>query len=153
MAMHQLTFEQKLPTELDTLWEFISSPMNLAKITPPSMDFRVTKPLMSDYIYPGMFIAYKVSPLWGISMEWVTEITQVEEKKYFVDEQRKGPYKIWHHEHHLIPQDDGILMRDIISYQVPFGPLGDLLNAMMIQKKIEGIFKFREEKLRIIFPW
>ncbi|MBK9272688.1 MAG: SRPBCC family protein [Saprospiraceae bacterium] len=152
MALHQLTFEQKIPTELNSLWEFISSPMNLAKITPTSMDFRISKPLTSDLIYPGMIITYQVSPLWGISMEWVTEITQVVEKKYFVDEQRKGPYKIWHHEHHLIPQNDGILMRDIISYQIPFGPLGDLLNVMMIQKKIIDIFKYREAKLKIFFP-
>ena len=94
-------------------------------------------------MYPGMIISYVVRPLMNLKTNWVTEITQVKDKEYFVDEQRVGPYKIWHHQHILIPVKDGVLMRDIISYQPPFGILGKIANKLVIKKKLNEIFDYR----------
>lgn len=140
--MYQFKREQLVKTDMDTCWEFFSSPKNLKKITPAYMGFDVLTEL-PEYMYEGLIIAYKVKPLFGIPVEWVTEITHVKENSFFVDEQRKGPYKIWHHEHHFKETEQGILMTDIVSYEIPFGPIGKLAHPILVKKKLEEIFAYR----------
>lgn len=143
MGFYQLHKTQKIPVTIDEVWDFISSPTNLKKITPEYMGFNITSKLISEKMYPGMIISYKVSPVLGIKMTWVTEITQVKEKEYFVDEQRVGPYSMWHHEHKIEPVEGGVLMTDIVSYKPPFGFLGSIANSILIKKQLKEIFDFR----------
>lgn len=148
MALHTLYREQLLQTDLQTLWDFIASPANLNLITPDDMKFEILSKKLPEIMYPGMIISYYVKPFPWYKTQWVTEITQVKDKFYFVDEQRIGPYRLWHHEHILESKPDGILMRDIIHYQVPGGWIGDLLNKLVIEKKLNRIFKFRFNKMQ-----
>ena len=150
MSLTQLFYEQKINTDIDNLWKFISSPKNLSKIPPSYMDFKILSNI-PDEMYEGLIISYTVKPILGVKMNWVTEITHIKDKKYFVDEQRKGPYKMWHHEHILIETDNGIIMKDIISYIPPFGILGKILNILFIKRQVKGIFKYRTEVLNKIF--
>ena len=135
---------------LDNSWNFFSDPRNLPKITPPWLNLKVTSDL-PDKMYEGMIITYKVYPFLGIPSNWVTEITQVKEKNFFIDEQRFGPYKFWHHQHHFKQIDDGIEMEDIVTYALPLDPLSRPLNSLFVGKKIKEIFKFREEVLKKLF--
>ncbi|MCX2432399.1 MULTISPECIES: SRPBCC family protein [unclassified Pedobacter] len=152
MKTYRLAFEQKLPVDLDTAWDFFSSPLNLAEITPKDMTFDVTSPNMEQTkMYPGMIITYKVSPLLGIKLDWMTEITHVKEKEYFVDEQRFGPFAFWHHQHHFSKIENGILMRDILHYAIGYGPIGKIANAVTVHKKINAIFDFRFKKVVEVF--
>lgn len=144
--MRKLEFKQFLPMTAEKAWEFFSNPANLSKITPAKMNFVITSNL-PDKVYPGLIITYKVSPVLSIPMTWVTEITQVNEPYYFVDDQRAGPYAIWHHEHHFEKVENGILMTDKLFYKVPLGIFGNLLDRMFIHKQVEGIFKYREKFL------
>jgi ligand-binding SRPBCC domain-containing protein len=143
MAFYQFQKQQKVNANITELWEFISSPRNLKEITPEYMGFDITTHNLPEKMYPGMVISYTVRPLFGIKTTWVTEITQVEEKKYFVDEQRVGPYSLWHHQHIIEPIEGGVLMTDIVSYQPPFGILGALANSLIIKTKLNEIFNFR----------
>ena len=142
---------QLIKTDIDSLWTFMSSPKNLAKITPKYMLFKITSNNANEAIYPGMIISYKISPLLKLQMNWVTEITNVKEKTLFIDEQRKGPYKIWHHEHKFKKTNNGILMIDTISYKPPFGMLGELCNYLFIKKRVNQIFDYRHIMLEKIF--
>lgn len=151
MAVFQFHKEQSVPASVDEVWDFISSPKNLARITPPKMGFQISTPYLSDEMYPGMIITYKVRPLLGIKTTWVTEITQVNELNYFVDEQRQGPYKMWHHEHWIVPVEGGVLMKDLITYQPPMGFLGSIANSLIIRKKLAEIFEYRRMALIEIF--
>ena len=150
MSLTQLFYEQKINTDIDKLWKFISSPKNLSKITPRYMDFKIQTEIPNE-MYEGLIISYTVKPILGIKMNWVTEITHIKDKKYFVDEQRKGPYKMWHHEHILLETDNGIIMKDIISYIPPFGILGKILNKLFIKRQVSEIFNYRTEVLKKIF--
>ncbi len=132
---------------LNEVWDFISSPKNLKEITPEYMGFDITTKGLEEKMYPGMIISYKVKPLLGISTTWVTEITHVKNKEYFVDEQRVGPYNIWHHEHFIEEINNGVLMKDIVSYQPPFGILGSIANELMIKRKLEEIFEYRSQAI------
>lgn len=152
MGIHKIYKQQFVNTDLQTLWDFIATPKNLDKITPDDMKFTILTKNLPDKMYPGMMIHYKVSPFKGVNMFWLTEITQVKEKGYFVDEQRLGPYTIWHHEHILEEKDGGVLMTDIVHYKVPGGFLGDILNAIFIQNKLKKIFEFRFKKMEELFP-
>jgi ligand-binding SRPBCC domain-containing protein len=143
MGFYQFKFTQKIPSDMETVWNFISSPKNLKIITPDYMGFDITNDIGDSKMYPGMIISYKVSPLFGIKMTWVTEITHVEDKKFFVDEQRVGPYAIWHHQHHIESIEGGVLMTDILSYQPPFGILGTIANFLFIKNKLKEIFDYR----------
>jgi ligand-binding SRPBCC domain-containing protein len=149
--LHRLEFKLFIPATLDVVWDFFSSPSNLAKITPPEMGFLITSPAQQE-MYPGMFITYKVSPVLGIKLNWVTEITQLSFHKFFIDEQRRGPYSIWHHEHHFMEVNGGVEMRDILYYRVPFGFLGTIADFVFVRKKIKEIFDFREIRIKEIFP-
>jgi len=148
---YQLKKEQLLQTDIETLWDFIATPRNLQKITPKYMGFDITSDEIPQKMYQGMIISYKVSPFFGIKSDWVTEITHVVDKEYFVDEQRLGPYKLWHHQHILIKQENGILKRDIVTYAPPYGIIGNMANALMIKKKLNEIFDYRYKMLEQIF--
>jgi ligand-binding SRPBCC domain-containing protein len=146
MPFYQKIQEQKIKASLDEVWDFISSPRNLKEITPKYMGFDIITPDIPDKMYQGMIIGYKVSPVLGIKTSWLTEITHVVDKKYFVDEQRIGPYKLWHHQHILEELPDGsVLMKDIVTYQPPFGFLGAIANTLLIRKKLNEIFAFRNQ--------
>ncbi len=145
-GIYQLVSRQKLRASRAELWDFLSDPNNLKLITPERMNFEITTEPM-DKVYPGVIIAYKVSPLPGIRTSWVTEITHVEEGQYFVDEQRQGPYVMWHHEHHILEENGEYLMHDIVSYKLPMGALGNLLAGGFVKKQLREIFGYREEVL------
>jgi ligand-binding SRPBCC domain-containing protein len=152
MKPYTIHFTQKMPISLEKAWDFFSSPLNLSKITPESMKFVVT----SDYteqtkMYEGMIITYKVSPLLGIKMDWMTEITTVKDKEYFIDEQRFGPFKFWHHEHHFEEIDGGVLMTDKLTYGIPFGIFGQLANTIIVAKQTQEIFDYRVEAVDEMF--
>ncbi len=152
MAFYQIHKEQFIPSSLVEVWDFVSKPANLKQITPEYMGFDITSADLPEKMYPGMIITYNVKPLLGINMRWVTEITQLVEKHYFVDEQRSGPYAMWHHQHILEPVDGGVLMKDIVSYQPPMGFLGVIANALIIRHQLEAIFDYRTKALDRLFP-
>lgn len=149
MAFYQFYREQKLNASIEEIWDFISSPKNLKLITPKHMGFDITSKNLPEKMYQGMIISYKVSPLLGIKTNWVTEITHLKELEYFVDEQRIGPYAMWHHQHHLEPIENGILMKDIVTYQPPLGFLGAIANTLIIRNKLEEIFAFRKTAVEL----
>ena len=150
MMVNKLFYSQKLPISLDEAWDFLSSPNNLKLITPESMNFKIID-WDKKKAYPGQIIQYTVSPVLGIKIKWVTEITQVIRNNYFIDEQRFGPYSFWHHKHFIKEIDNGILMDDVIHYKIPFGLIGRILNKIYVQNKLDKIFKYRENKLNEIF--
>ena len=150
MGFYQFKAKQTIPANIKETWEFISSPNNLKKITPDYMGFEVTS-VLPDKMYEGLMISYKVKPLLGIPTTWVTEITRIKEYSYFVDEQRLGPYKIWHHEHFIKEVSNGVEMQDIVSYAPPLGILGAVMNKLLIRSKLEEIFSYREKKIIEIF--
>jgi ligand-binding SRPBCC domain-containing protein len=143
MAFYQLIKKQKVNASLEEVWDFISSPRNLKEITPNYMGFDITSELLSEKMYPGMIITYKVSPMFGIKTDWMTEITHVRDKEFFVDEQRIGPYALWHHQHHIEPIKNGVLMTDIVTYSPPFGFIGAIANTLVIKGKLKEIFDYR----------
>ena len=147
MAFYQLIKTQKLPVTISEIWSFISAPDNLKEITPAKMGFIVTSNTGEKKMYPGMIITYKVSPLFGIKLNWMTEITQIKENEYFVDEQRIGPYSMWHHQHKIEPIEGGVLMTDIVTYQPPMGILGAMANSPLIKNPLQQIFDFRSVAL------
>ena len=146
MKIFKLKYSQKLPINLNEAWDFLSSPNNLELITPKSMDFNITD-WDRKKAYPGQIIQYTVKPILGIKINWVTEITHVRAKEYFVDEQRFGPYTFWHHKHFIKEIEGGVIMEDVIHYKPPFGFVGVLLNFLFINSKLNSIFKHRELEL------
>ena len=149
--MYSFKAEQKINCDINKVWDFISSPKNLSLITPSYMDFVILNPELLEKMYPGMMIHYRVRPMMNIPVKWVTEITHVEEPYYFVDEQRIGPYRMWHHEHRLVETKDGVLMLDTVHYVPPFGWIGDLAQALFIGDKLQSIFDYRRKKIDEIF--
>ncbi|AWH85750.1 cell division inhibitor [Flavobacterium album] len=148
--LYTLHTKQKLPVSLQEAWDFISDPKNLAVITPDSMGF---KTLSGDdrAMYPGQIIHYIVTPVLGIKLQWVTEITHVVDKSFFVDEQRYGPYSFWHHKHFLKEIPGGVEMEDIVHYKIPMGFLGRLVHPFLVRPKLKEIFAYREKKLIELF--
>jgi ligand-binding SRPBCC domain-containing protein len=134
---------QQIPVSLDIAWEFFSSPANLKEITPGNLGFNIISKYHGDTMYAGQIIEYTVKPVLGIPLYWMTEITHVEEKKYFVDEQRFGPYSMWHHQHHFKATEGGVEMTDIIHYKLPFWFLGDVAQVLFVKKQLQNIFDFR----------
>ena len=151
MKVYQIRVFQNLPIHIKEAWKFFSNPQNLSVITPEWLKLKITSKL-PDKMYPGMIITYKVHPILGIPNTWATEITHVKEPFYFVDEQRFGPYKFWHHQHHFNETENGIEMKDIINYALPFDPFSRPINSLLVEKKVKEIFRFREKKLTTIFP-
>lgn len=150
MKLYSIHTKQKFPITIDTAWEFFSDPKNLNTITPDSMKF-ITLSGDDKKMFSGQIIHYKISPFPFITMQWVTEITHVEDKKFFVDEQRFGPYAFWHHKHFFTEIEGGILMEDIVHYKVPFRIIGQLFHPLLVRPKLEEIFTFRKQKLTEIF--
>jgi ligand-binding SRPBCC domain-containing protein len=148
--LYSLRREQTFPVAKSELWSFIASPRNLARITPPYMGFEILNEL-GEKMHAGQIIAYSVRPLFGIKASWVTEITHVFENDYFVDEQRSGPYALWHHLHRLEEIPGGAKMTDIVHYKIPYGPVGDWVNALVVANRVKEIFDFRHEKLKALF--
>lgn len=148
---HELYREQQLNCDLQTAWEFFSSPMNLPKITPKDMAFTVLSEQKTNKIFEGMIIDYTVSPLFGIPLKWKTRITEVIPNKSFTDFQEKGPYKLWNHHHEFIPNEKGVFMIDKVDYELPFGLLGNVAHALFVKKKLEKIFKYRFHVLENLF--
>ena len=140
--MHVLKTTQRLPISLDEAWDFFSSPRNLKEITPARMGFHILSEL-PEKMYPGLIISYIVKPVAGIPVKWVTEISQVREKEFFVDFQLSGPYAIWHHQHHFRPLNGGVEMTDIVNYKVPFGFLGRIVNWLFVEREVKDIFEYR----------
>ena len=149
--IYELKREQVLKSDLDTIWDFVSSPKNLPRITPTYMNFNITSKELPKKMYPGMLISYTVTPVLGIPMSWLTEITQVTDKRYFVDEQRYGPYAMWHHQHFIEPHKDGVLMKDIVTYKLPLGILGRLAHWLFVKRQLSSIFNYRFLKMEKIF--
>jgi ligand-binding SRPBCC domain-containing protein len=146
MKLYRLSARQYLPIRPEVAWEFLSNPENLQKITPSHMGFKILSGA-DQGMYPGQIIQYSVAPVKGIRMRWVTEITHVKEGAYFVDEQRFGPYRLWHHKHFIAEVDNGVVMEDLIDYKLPLGPLGQLAQSFFVKKQLTGIFRFRERVL------
>lgn len=138
---------------LDEVWNFISVPENLSKITPPEMNFKITfqSALNEKGMYAGQIISYNVSPMPFYRASWVTEITQVQERIFFIDEQRFGPYKFWHHQHIIRQTDEGVEMKDIVTFKLPFGILGNLLGGWFVKKQLKKIFSYRTERMQNLF--
>ena len=134
---------QTIPVSLDTAWDFFSSPANLKEITPDNLGFNIISKYHGDKMYAGQIIEYTVKPVLGIPLYWMTEITHVEDKKYFVDEQRYGPYSMWHHQHHFKAVPGGVEMTDIVHYKLPFWFLGDIAYVLFVKKQLQHIFDFR----------
>jgi ligand-binding SRPBCC domain-containing protein len=151
MAHYQFYKEQLLQASIDEIWDFISSPANLKEITPDYMGFDILSENLPPKMYPGMIISYQVSPFPWYSTQWVTEITQVREREFFIDEQRIGPYNLWHHQHILEESENGVLMKDLITYQPPMSFLGDIANKLIIKKTLHQIFDYRQKVLELIF--
>jgi len=150
MKVYSKQSVQKVNASVEECWTFFSSPRNLQKMTPLTMGFEITD-FDGKNMYPGQIIQYKVSPLLGIKLTWVTEITIVEENRYFIDVQRFGPYILWHHKHFFEPVENGVLMTDLVHYALPLGFIGRMLNALVVKNKLKEIFEYRAEKIKEIF--
>jgi ligand-binding SRPBCC domain-containing protein len=150
-GIYTLEASQELNIPLVEAWDYFSSPNNLSKITPARMGFNITSKV-DRKAYQGQIITYKVSPIPFVNTNWVTEITTVKEQEFFIDEQRFGPYSMWHHEHFFESLPNGnTLMKDKISYKLPFGFLGDFAHQLFVKKQLKSIFEYREEVLDDIF--
>ena len=150
MKIYTLHVKQKLPISKDKAWDFFSSPKNLSKITPESMGFKIISGAERK-TYAGQIIQYKVVPMLGITTKWVSEITHVKEGKYFVDEQRYGPYAMWHHKHFIKEIENGVELEDLIHYKLPLGILGRIAHPIIVKPQLKKIFEFRENKLKELF--
>lgn len=137
--------------DIQTAWDFFSSPNNLSRITPEEMGFVVLSKLTEAEIYKGMTIDYTVSPVLGIPLRWQTEITEVNYQKSFTDFQKKGPYKLWRHRHEFIPNQRGVMMIDTVDYELPFGIIGQIAHGLFVKKKLNTIFNFRHQVLEQLF--
>lgn len=149
--IYHLKSIQKIPISLERAWSFFSNPHKLPDITPPSLQLKVTNELFGDEVYTGQIMTYTVKPMFGIPVKWMTEITHVEPLKLFVDEQRKGLYQLWHHQHHFKAVDGGVEMTDLIHYRLPLGILGNLANTLTVKKQLKEIFTYRYFKINEIF--
>ena len=148
--IYQLKRQQILTAPLEQVWDYFSTPVNLNEIAPPDLEFEILFG-GEEKIYPGQLMAYRIQLFPLLKTSWLTEITQVREPFYFADYQHLGPYKFWLHEHHFLPQPGGVEMRDQVTYQLPFGPLGDLVHALWVGPRLERIFDFRAVKVKEIF--
>ncbi len=149
--VYSIYSKQSLPVGLEEIWTFFSDAKNLLAVTPPHLNLKVTNQVYGSTIYAGQVMTYTVTPLLGIAIWWMTEITHVEPLKYFVDDQRKGPYKLWHHQHHFKAIEGGVEMIDLIHYRLPFGILGNLANSLLVRNELKKIFAYRNQKIIELF--
>lgn len=151
MAVHSIKTVQKIPVSIEEAWSFFSSPANLQAITPENMGFKIVSNYHGEKMYAGQVIEYRVRPVLNIPMYWMTEITHVEELKYFIDVQRKGPYSLWHHQHHFKEIEGGVEMTDIVHYKNPLGFIGEIANSLFIKRQLKKIFEYRFNKVEELF--
>ncbi|MEO6917396.1 MAG: SRPBCC family protein [Chitinophagaceae bacterium] len=151
MPVHSLHAVQKLALPLEKAWDFFSRPANLKEVTPSHLGFQIRSLYHGDTMYAGQIIEYTVKPILGIPLYWMTEITHVEHLKYFVDEQRYGPYGMWHHQHHFREIEGGVEMTDIVHYKNPFGFIGNIANGLFVQSQLKTIFSYRFQKTESLF--
>ena len=150
MKIHILQAKQNLPITVSEAWAFLSNPENLKIITPDYMGFHIQSGADRP-MFAGQIIEYIVTPIFGIKTKWVTEITHSVDQKYFVDEQRYGPYSLWHHKHFVREIDGGVEMEDLLHYKLPFGFLGELAHLFLVKPKLDEIFEYRKNKLIELF--
>jgi ligand-binding SRPBCC domain-containing protein len=151
MAVHSIKTVQKMPVSLKEAWIFFSNPANLQAITPGHMGFRIISKHHGEKMYTGQLIEYKVRPFLNIPLYWMTEITHAEELKYFIDVQRKGPYSLWHHQHHFKEIEGGVEMIDIVHYKPQLGSIGEIANFLFIKGQLKKIFEYRFTKVEELF--
>jgi ligand-binding SRPBCC domain-containing protein len=149
--IYRLQYEQVLNTSIAEAWRFFSQADNLEKITPSYMRFDITSPVTGKPVYAGEVITYIIRPVLGIPLRWMTEITHVKEGEYFVDEQRQGPYGLWHHQHHFEAVNGGVKMTDIVHYSLPLGMLGRVAHALFVGKQLKEIFAYRQKRVKELF--
>lgn len=152
MRIFRLETTVELNSDLDTVWNYFATPANLNEMTPDDLQFEVLTDVEGKPMYEGMIINYIVRPIMNIPMRWTTEITHCKDKKYFVDEQRFGPYSFWHHQHHFEQKGNRVVMTDIVHYAVPLGIIGRIAKAIIVEPKLKKIFDFRSKKVLEIFP-
>lgn len=145
-----LVQEQWLPISVDEAWKFFATPANLNEITPADMLFKITSEV-PEKMHRGLLIYYVIRPFMNIPMKWCTEITEVKEGVLFIDEQKSGPYKLWHHEHHFVEKDGGVLMTDILHYDIGKSIFGWIAGKVVVHRKVANIFRFRRAKLDQLF--
>ena len=151
MPVNSIKAMQKIPISVQQAWDFFSEPANLQLITPLDIGFKIITNLDGEKMHTGQIIEYKITPLLGISFFWRTEIMQVKDKEFFIDVQQKGPYKLWHHEHHFQPIDGGVLMTDIVQYINPLWLLGSVANVLYVKRKLRNVFEYRFKKIEELF--
>lgn len=149
-TVHSLQRVQRIPAAIEATWKFFSDPSNLLSITPPSLNLKLTHPVFGAEVYAGQVMLYKVRPVLGIPWNWMTEITHVDAPHRFVDEQRKGPYRLWHHQHHFREIPGGVEMTDIVHYRLPMGVFGTLA-LWFVKRKLDEIFDYRYRKVEELF--
>jgi ligand-binding SRPBCC domain-containing protein len=147
MPVHSIIQIQNIPSAPDPVWSFFANPGNLGLITPPTMDFQVLKPAFSDEIYPGQLIEYRLRPFPWMHTYWLTEITHVSPGRNFVDEQRRGPYSLWHHQHHFKEIKGGVEMTDLVHYSIPYGFLGRWANILFVRRQLDQLFAYRRQRI------
>ncbi|MDR6846542.1 SRPBCC family protein [Flavobacterium granuli] len=150
MKVYKKESVQYINASLEECWAFFSNPRNLQKITPKTMGFEITD-FDNQSMYAGQIIQYKISPLLGLKLNWTTEITQIKDRVYFIDDQRFGPYSFWHHKHFFEATPNGVKMTDVIHYALPFGFLGRIVNALIVKNKLKEIFDYRFQKVNQLF--
>ncbi len=151
MKIHRLEKTQFIGTSLQAAWDFFSDPRNLPVITPPDLGFRIASKL-PERMHPGLLIEYRVTPFPPVSVKWITEITHMVEPILFVDEQRFGPYRLWHHQHHFRETAEGVEIRDLVTYALPFGVFGAAA-AGLVNRRLDEIFRFRQQILAEKKDW
>ena len=150
-SVYVLKRVQRLPIAIEQAWSFFSHPQNLFELTPPALNLKFTDELFGEAMYPGQVITYNVKPLLGIPLFWMTEITHIDKPHFFVDEQRRGPYSLWHHEHHFKQIAGGAEMTDLVHYALPLGVLGRFAHALLVKKQLQQIFDYRYQKIEQLF--
>lgn len=152
MKTHVLNKEQFLPISLTEAWAFFSTPNNLSAITPKNMGFIIKSKIENEEIFEGMKIEYTVKPVLGIPLKWITRIGKTHKPFMFTDVQEKGPYKLWEHTHTFVENENGVLIKDEVKYQLPFGIFGNIAHALFVKNKLKSIFDYRSNMLQKMFP-
>jgi ligand-binding SRPBCC domain-containing protein len=148
---YSLKRKQKIPVSLNTAWNFFCKPDNLKQMVPPNISFTTDAPIESPVIHDGQIIKYKLNTRFGFSLSWIAEIMEVEEKEYYIDELRSGPFSKWRHQHYFVEIPGGVEMSDILHYSCRFGILGDILHVVFFKRRVKQIFDYRSSQLVQLF--
>jgi ligand-binding SRPBCC domain-containing protein len=151
MAAHSLKMTQNIPAGIGEVWELFSNPHNLLQLTPPYMAMKITSAGDHATLFPGQLISYRLKPLWGLPVQWTTEIKAVEFERSFIDAQKKGPYRLWEHQHFFKAIEGGVAMTDHVTYLNPMGIGGRMMNGLFIRRQLRRIFEYRYRQVEKIF--